>query len=62
MLLHFALNYISTVTKKLSPVPTLIRYDVALSHTDNPEHRMAILRAQADHYYGLKKFELAASL
>jgi hypothetical protein len=50
------------VTKQLSPVPTLIRYDVALSHTDNPEHRMAILRAQADHYYGLKKFELAASL
>jgi hypothetical protein len=38
------------------------RYDVALSHATSPEHRMTILRAQADHYYSLKKFELAASL
>ena len=38
------------------------RYDVALTHASIPEHRMTILRAQADHYYSLKKFELAASL
>ena len=37
-------------------------YDTALSHTSNPENRMTVLRAQADHYYSIKKFELAASL
>jgi hypothetical protein len=37
-------------------------YDTALSHTSSPENRMTVLRAQADHYYSIKKFELAASL
>ena len=39
-----------------------IRYDIALSHASSPDHRMTILRAQADHFYALQKFELAASL
>lgn len=34
------------------------RYDIALSHASSPEHRMTILRAQADHYYSLKNLSL----
>ena len=62
MLLLLLLLLLLQTIMQSAIISSIRRYDVALTHASIPEHRMTILRAQADHYYSLKKFELAASL